>query len=230
METISKMAEEMGGYVVSANLDQTQLESGAEVPHATIAIRVPAERLDEAMTRIKGETTRPIIKESVDSQDVTSVYTDLQSRLRNLQNAEQQLTQIMDQATKTEDVLSVYNQLVSVQEQIEVLKGQIKYYDESARLSAISTELLANETVQPLTIGSWQPTGIAKNALQALINALKFVATAIIWIVIYFLPVALVLFVVFFLPAYLIWRAIRRRRASHKAAPPPSIVPTPPAA
>ncbi len=41
METISKMAEEMGGYVVSANLDQTQLESGAQVPHATIAIRVP---------------------------------------------------------------------------------------------------------------------------------------------------------------------------------------------
>jgi hypothetical protein len=228
METISKMAEEMGGYVVSANLDQTQLESGVEVPHATVAIRVPAERLDEAMTRIKGETTLPIIKETVDSQDITSEYTDLQSRLRNLENAEEQLTQIMDQATKTEDVLAVYNQLVSVQEQIEVLKGQIKYYDESARLSAISTELRANETVRPLTIGGWQPTGIAKSALQALINTLKFVAYAIIWIVIYLLPVALVLFVVFILPATLIWRAIRRRRASRKVAPPPA--PTPPAA
>lgn len=228
MATISKMAEEMGGYVVSANLDQAQLESGAEVPHATIAIRVPAERLDEAMARIKGETTRPIIKETVDSQDVTSEYTDLQSRLRNLENAEEQLTQIMDQATKTEDVLSVYNQLVSVQEQIEVLKGQIKYYDESARLSAISTELRANETVQPLTVGGWQPAGIAKGALQALINTLKFVASAIIVIVLYVLPVVLVLFVVFFLPVYLIWRAVRRRRASRKVASSPA--PTPPAA
>jgi hypothetical protein len=228
METISKMAEEMGGYVVSANLDQTQLSSGVEVPHATVAIRVPAERLDEAMTRIKGETTRPIIKESVTSQDVTSEYTDLQSRLRNLENAEAQLTQIMDQATKTEDVLNVYNQLVSVQEQIEVLKGQIKYYDESARLSAISTELLANETIQPLTVGGWQPTGIAKNALQSLVNTLKFLANAIIWILIYILPVVLVLFVVFFLPVYLIWRAIRRRRAARKVIPPPP--PPPPAA
>ena len=226
METISKMAEEMGGYVVSANLNQDQLESGAEVPHATIAIRVPAERLDEAMARIKGETTRPIVKETVDSQDVTIEYTDLQSRLRNLENAEEQLTQIMDQATKTEDVLSVYNQLVSVQEQIEVLKGQIKYYDESARLSAISTELLANETVRPLTVGGWQPTGIAKSALQSLINTLKFVATAIIYIVILILPVVLILYLVFFLPASLIWRAIRRRGASRKAAPPPA----PPAA
>jgi hypothetical protein len=230
METISKMAEEMGGYVVSANLNQTQLESGAQVPHATVAIRVPAERLDEAMTRIKGETTLPIIKETVDSQDITSEYTDLQSRLRNLENAEEQLTQIMDQATKTEDVLAVYNQLVSVQEQIEVLKGQIKYYDESARLSAISTELRANETVRPLTIGGWQPAGTAKSALQALINTLKFVANAIIVIVIYLLPVALVLFVVFFLPAYLIWRAIQRRRASRKVIPPSPPAPTPPAA
>jgi hypothetical protein len=228
METISKMAEEMGGYVVSANLDQTQLSSGVEVPHATVAIRVPAERLDEAMTRIKGETTRPIIRETVESQDVTKEYTDLQSRLTNLENAEAQLTQIMDQATKTEDVLNVYNQLVSVQEQIEVLKGQIKYYDESAKLSAISTELLANETVQPLTIGGWQPTGIAKNALQALVNTLKFLANAIIWILIYILPVVLVLFVVFFLPVYLILRAIRRRRAARKVIPPPP--PPPPAA
>ena len=132
----------------------------------------------------------------------------------------------MDQATKTEDVLAVYNQLVSVQEQIEVLKGQIKYYDKSARLSAISTELRANETVRPLTIGGWQPTGIAKSALQALINTLKFVANAIIWIVIFLLPVALVLFVVFFLPAYLILRAIRRRRASRKVVRSPCPHPT----
>jgi Domain of unknown function (DUF4349) len=229
METISKMADEMGGYVVSANLDQTQLSSGVEVPHATISIRVPAERLDEAMTRIKGETNRPIIKETVESQDITSQYTDLQSRLTNLENAEAQLTQIMDQATKTEDVLNVYNQLVSVQEQIEVLKGQIKYYDESAKLSAISTELLANETVQPLTVGGWQPTGIARNALQALVNTLKFLANAIIWILIYILPVVLVLFVVFFLPIYLIVRAIRRRRASRKTVTPPP-PPPPPAA
>lgn len=226
METISKMADEMGGYVVNATLNQQQLQSGVEVPHASIVIRVPAERLDEAMTRIKGETTRPIINSTVESQDVTKEYTDLQSQLTNMENAETKLTEILDQATKTEDVLSVYNQLVSVQGQIEVLKGQIKYYDESARLSEITTELRANETDQPLTVGSWQATGIAKNALQALINTLKFLAGAIIWIVIWVLPVVLVLFVVFFLPVYLILRAIRRRRASRKLIPPPA----PPAA
>ena len=56
---------------------------------------------------------------------MTSDYTDLQSRLRNLEDAEEQLRTIMDSAFNTEDVLTVYNRLVEVREQIEVIKGQI---------------------------------------------------------------------------------------------------------
>jgi hypothetical protein len=218
MDNIRQMASEMGGYVVSANLYQETLDNGNQAPHATIKIRVPAERLNEALDKIKSESNRPPLSESQDSQDVTSDYTDLQSRLRNLQNTEQQLTKIMDAATKTEDVLSVYNQLTQVREQIEVIQGQIKYYDESAALSAISVDLVPNEAVIPLTIGGWQPVGVARNAVQALINTVKVLANVAIWVIIYVLPVLLVLYVIFFLPLSLIWRAWRRRRARNKAA------------
>jgi len=114
MDRISKMADEMGGFVVTANLYQQQLDSGVEVPRATITIRVPAEQLDEALGRIRKESDRLPLSENLNSQDVTLEYTDLQSRLRNLENAEAQLQEIMASATRTEDVLSVYNQLVSV--------------------------------------------------------------------------------------------------------------------
>jgi hypothetical protein len=216
MDHIASLADEMGGYVVSANQFQSQLQSGASVPRASIKIRVPAERLNEALSRIKAESDRDPQNESVDSQDVTSDYTDLQSRLRNLENTEAQLTKIMDAATKTEDVLSVYNQLVSIREQIEVIKGQIKYYDESAALSSISTELIANAAVRPLTIGGWQPAGVAKDAVQALINTMKFLGNAAIWILIYVLPVLVVLYIVFLLPLRLAWRALRRRQKRNK--------------
>jgi hypothetical protein len=217
MNRIRQMANDMGGYVVSANLFQTTLDNGGQAPQATIKIRVPAERLSEALDKIKGESNRPPLSESQDSQDVTSDYTDQQSRLKNLQNTEQQLTKIMDAATKTEDVLSVYNQLTQVREQIEVIQGQIKYYEES-RLSEVSVELIPNEAVLPLTIGGWQPVGVARNAVQALINTVKVLANAAIWVIIYILPVLLVLYVVFILPLSLIWRAWRRRRARNKAA------------
>ncbi len=217
MDVISRMADDMGGFVVSANLYQSRLESGAEVPRASITIRVPAERLNEALDQIRSQSDRDPLNERIESQDVTSDYTDLQSRLRNLQNTEAQLTKIMDEAIRTEDVLSVYNRLVDIREQIEVIQGQIKYYEQSAALSAIAVELIANEAVQPLTIGGWEAVGVAKNAIQALIDTLKFVANAAIWILVYVLPVLLVLYLIFVLPLSLVWKAWRRRHARGKA-------------
>ncbi len=211
IEAISKLASDLGGFVVSSNLYRTQTANGLEVPQANITIRVPAETLDQALADIKSGAGQ-ILSENVSGQDVTQEYTDLESRLRNLERAEVQLTEIMEQAWETEDVLVVYNRLVEVQEQIELIKGQMKYYEQSAALSAISINIQANEAVQPLKIGNWQPVGVAKRALQALINTLKFLADMLIWIVLYILPVALILF----FPVRWLWRWLKKGNAERK--------------
>ncbi len=222
MDAIAILAQEMGGFVVSKNLYQQTLDSGIKVPRASITIRVPAERLNDALAQIKKESSQDPINESSDSQDVTSEYTDLKSRLRNLENTEIQLNRIMEEATRTEDILSVYNQLVQIREQIEVTKGRIQYFEQSAALSAIAVELMADEAVQPLTVGGWQPKGVAKSAVQALINTAKFLGNALIWIIIYVVPVILVLYVIFYLPLAFIWRKVRKPSLKRKkeAAPP----------
>lgn len=222
MDNITYLAEEMGGFVVSANLREMTLDSGAKSPRASITIRVPAADFNDALARIKEETEQLPLNENISSQDVTSEYTDLQSRLRNLEATEDQLTEIMGSANKTEDVLSVYNRLVQVREQIEVIKGQIQYYEQSAAMSLISVELIANEAVQPLTIGGWQPVGTAKDAVQTLINTLKVLGNLVIWIILYVLPVLVVLFVIFVLPLRLVWQAWRRRKAKGKESLPPA--------
>jgi hypothetical protein len=231
MDVISQMAQEMGGFVVTANLFKEQLSNGIEVPRASITIRVPAERMDEAMRRIRELSGQDPMNENINSQDVTSDYVDLQSRLKNLEAAEAELTRIMEEAQKTEDVLAVYNQLVSIREQIEVIKGQIKYYDESAALSAISVELIADEAVQPIEIGGWQPQGVLKNAVEALIRSMQFLVNALIWIVIYVLPVLALLFLIFVLPPLLIIRAWmkRKQRKAAKEQPPAPPAGNPPA-
>lgn len=219
MDAIAVLAQEMGGFVVSKNLYQQTLDSGVKVPRASITIRVPAEMLNDALVRIKQESSQDPISESSDSQDVTGEYTDLQSRLRNLENTEIQLNRIMEEATRTEDILSVYNQLVQIREQIEVTKGRIQYFEQSAALSAIAVELMADEAVQPLTVGGWQPKGVAKSALQSLINTAKFLGDAVIWIVIYAIPVILILYVVFYLPLAFVWRRIKKPSLKRKKEP-----------
>jgi hypothetical protein len=219
-DNIARLAETMGGFVVTSDMVQQTLSNGAQVPQVSMTIRVPAERLDEALKAIKAETTQPIINENLSSQDVTAEYTDLNSRLINLQAAEKQLQEIMASAVRTEDVLAVYSQLVSVREQIELIKGQMKYYEQSAALSSISIQLIANAAMQPISIAGWQPGGVAKQALQTLIHALQSLANFGIRLLILYIPILLVIFVPI---ALIIWgfvSLVKRGRKGKKTPPP----------
>ena len=210
MAEITKLAEKMGGFVVSSNLYQSFYgPNNTEVPEATITIRVPVEKLDEALGSIKANIVE-VNYENVTGQDVTGEYVDLQSRLTAKQLAEKKLTQILDAADKTEDVLAVYTQLQLIQIDIEVLKGQIKYYEESASLSAISVRLIAEAGTQPITVGPWTPTGTAKEAVQDLIYFFQNFVEFLIRFVLYNLPSLILIGI----PLYLVFlggRAIFRR-------------------
>ena len=209
MAEITALANEFGGFVVSSNLYQSFTSFGKEVPEATIVIRVPSERLDEALTRIK-EGAVDINYENRSGQDVTNLYVDLQAQLKAKQAAEAKLLEIMDQATRAEDVLAIYLQVQQVQTEIEQLKGQIKYYEESAALSSISVRLIAEESTQPIEIGPWTPTGAARDAIQDLILFFQRFVDVLVRFVLLTLP-ALLLIAIPLLVLYVIGRAVYRR-------------------
>jgi len=209
MKEISDLAKEFGGFVVSSNLYQSFTALGKEVPEASIVIRVPSERLDEALARIK-EGAVDIDYENRSGQDVTSQYVDLQSQLKAKEAAEKKLLEIMDQATRAEDVLAIYLQVQIVQTEIEQLKGQIKYLEESADLSAISVRLIAEEGTQPIEVGPWKPEGAAKDAIQDLIFFFQNFVDFLIRFVLYNLPALILIGIPLYL-VFLAGRALFRR-------------------
>ena len=224
LQTISDMAQQMNGFVVSSSSFKTTNSSGIDVPQAKITVRVPADKLDEALAKIHGlvkNADQDIRNESVTGQDVTEDYTDLNSRLTNLQAAEKQLQAILENATKTEDVLSVFQQLTSIRQDIEVTQGKIKFYEQSAALSAIDVSILAAASIAPIEIAGWQPLGIARDAVQALVEIGQFLVGAVIWIVIVFVPIGLV----FYFPIRLIRRWLRRSRKPRSPATPAATLP-----
>lgn len=215
MKNIQIMAEQLGGFVVSSNLYQNYTNSNVLVPEATVTIRVPAEKLDQALTQIKEDVVE-VQSETRSGEDVTAQYVDLQSRLKNLEAAEKQLNEILETATETEDVVNIFNQLVYYREQIELVKGQMKYYEEAAALSAVTIRIRAEATVQPIQIGKWEPKGVARDAIQDLIFFYQDFVDFVIRFVIYTLPVWITVGV----PLYLIFiggRALfRKLRGSRK--------------
>ena len=213
---ITALAEGLGGFVVSSNIYQTSTDAaGNKIMQANVAIRVPAERLNEALAQIKAlAVTGEADSENISGEDVTAQYTDLESQLRNLEAAEAQLQTIMEGAKRTEDVLSVYNQLVSVRGEIEQVRGQMKYYSEAAAMSLVNISLLPDALSQPIEVGGWKAEGVAKEAVEALVRAFQGLASAGIWLGIYVLPLGLV----FGIPLWLVGRAVVRRLRKPKSA------------
>ncbi|MEK7310905.1 MAG: DUF4349 domain-containing protein, partial [Chloroflexota bacterium] len=120
---------------------------------------------------------------------------------------EKQLQSIMEEATKTEDVLAVYNQLVYTREQIEVIKGQMKYYEEAAAMSAITLDIIPNVATQPIEIGGWHPEGTAKESIEALARLLQGLTDFLIRFTIVCGPFLIAIGV----PAFVIGRIVVRR-------------------
>jgi hypothetical protein len=217
MSAIQKMATEMGGFTVSSNIYKTRTAAGIEVPAATLTVRVPADKLYEALDQIKaltGDPAKYTLTENISGIDVSQEYTDLKSRLRNLEEANAKLSELYDTATKTEEALAIYQQKMQVTEQIEVIKGQMQYYEQSAAKSAITVQIVAKESIAPITVAGWTPKGVARDAVQALINFGKGLVNFLIWLGILVIPII----VVIGLPIFLLvrWLTRRNRREQEK--------------
>jgi len=216
MKDIVALAEKLGGYVVTSNLYQTTYgPNNISVPQAQVVIRVPAEKLTEATDQIKKGAVE-VRSENLTGQDVTDQYVDLQSRLAADQAAADQLLKIMQDAKRTEDVLNVFQQLRQIQSDIEVLKGQIKYIDQSTATSEINVTLIAEEGAQPIEIGGWRLQGTSNQAVQDLINFTQNLTRFLIRVALFNLPALLLIAI----PLYLVFlggRAIFRRFRKQQA-------------
>jgi Domain of unknown function (DUF4349) len=219
VDQVEKMANSMGGYVVSVNISQTYAPDGTQQPDAQIVVRVPSAQLESALTQVK-QGAVDVQDETRTGQDITSQYVDLQSRLTAKEAAADQLTKIMQNATRTQDVLDVYQQLQQVDSDIDVLKGQIQYDQQAAQLSAITIHVVAEQTIKPIQVGGWKPQGVARDAIQNLIyfwqGFVNFLITFILLIVPVLITIAIPIILIFLLLRWL-FRLIFKRKPKAEA-------------
>ncbi|HQF57510.1 MAG TPA: DUF4349 domain-containing protein [Candidatus Magasanikbacteria bacterium] len=185
---ITKYATDNGGFVVYSNIYKSGI-----APTGEVTVRIPVNVFDTGIDEIKkmGE----IKSESVNGQDVTEEYVDLDLQLKNLRAAENQFLQIMNRAVKIEDVLAVQRELTNVRGQIESIQGRMKYLSQSVELSTLTVYLSTDPNELP-TLNpedKWKPWAQVKDAARSLIAVSKSLVNLIIWLVV-FLPVWLIIF------------------------------------
>ena len=206
---IAAMAESNGGWVVNSYVFQ----AGEDAMSGNITIRVPAEGFQSALDAISAMAVE-VQSLSTSGQDVTEEYVDLDARLGNLEATADRVRGFLDETRNVEEALAVNQELSRLEGEIEVIKGRMQYLSEWAAFSTITANLTPDILAQPVQIGGWEPVGVAKEALEALINGLQGIANVLIWLAIYVLPIALIILIpLFFLVRYL----LRRSRAHQEA-------------
>ncbi len=151
LDTVGALAQQMGGWVVST--------SRAEKHRGFIAVRVPADRLDEVVGRLRGIAAE-VVSEVSSSRDVTDEYVDLTSRLGNLQAAEAALLRLFDRAQTVEEALDVRRTLTDVQGEIEVLKGRIAFLEQTSAFSLVNVTLRLEPQDMEVDAGGEQVAGV----------------------------------------------------------------------
>ncbi|HXK34829.1 MAG TPA: DUF4349 domain-containing protein [Dehalococcoidia bacterium] len=171
-EDVANIAAGAGGFVASSSFgfrDDEQV--------ASVTLRVPGTEYQ----RVLGELRKlgEVRSEQATSNDVTEQFTDLESRLRNLQRTEQQYLELLGRAQTVDEVLVVQDRLGQVRGEIEQVQGRIQLLEDQVDLATITVHLEPPAIAQEAADdgGLWSPGEAAERAWESSLAVLSGAVT-----------------------------------------------------
>jgi hypothetical protein len=177
-QEVVSIATGRGGFVQSSTV--TENDDGSQNGYVTV--RVPVDNFEDTLDAIKDLAVR-VNRESINGQDVTEQYTDLEARLRSAKAQEEQYLEILDKATSVQDILSVQSYLQSIRYEVESLQGQLQSLGNQTEYSTISVSLEEDVRVQVPT-AKFDLLRDVKLALKYVVILAQSALTFIVWLLI----------------------------------------------
>lgn len=189
---MEQRVKDYGGYIVESNV---YLESD-ETSSGKMIVRIPEKHFETFLSEAELEASK-VLEKNVTGQDVTEQYVDLSSRVKSKRAVEERLLAFMKDAEKTEDLLKISSDLAKVQEEIEVLVGKIKYFENQTSFSTIELTMFENRVIIPeienKDLNTWEKT---KKQFITSTNALLSIGSGIIVFIVGNLPVLILVTII----------------------------------
>jgi len=200
-----------GSYIVQYSEHSVEAEKSG-----VFTIKVPARDFSGFMDRLE-QIPNTGLNRSMDAQDVTEEFVDLEARLKAKQLVESKYLQYMEQASRAEDLIRFTNELAVIQEEIERMKGRMRYLQQNVDYSTV--ELRIYERSAGASALNGEAGGLGErmqSAVRNSLNALAVVAEGVLIVVAGAIPIAAAI-VLLGGPIY--WYIRRRKAKSEKNRP-----------
>jgi hypothetical protein len=211
--TVSKLEEAIrdnNGYIETSNIrgNQTYYKN---TRFAEYTIRIPVKESDKFVDYIN--QNHIVTNKKINTEDVTTQYVDIESRLKALKSEKLALETLLNNAKNMSDIIAIRNQLTDVIYEIESFESKLRTYDNLIDYTTIYLTIDEVETptvVEEQTV--WQEIGDKfthnfKDVIDALVNFFIFIVSSIP----YFLLIAL-----FVVPTILIIKRIIKKKRNKK--------------
>lgn len=183
MEGIKDYVKANGGFIESSdNYNGNQTDSELYMSHSYLTIRVPAEKFNEVIDKLKqfGEETST----NISSTNVSTEYRDIQSEKESLEIQQDRLVDYLKKAEKIEDMLTIETELSRVRIELNRINTQLDNYDRMINYSTITVNLRETGT---LTTTVKSPFGkllenIGKGFIQSINLLLQLIHFVIVFI------------------------------------------------
>jgi hypothetical protein len=127
MAAVEALPERFGGWVHMRNMSQ-------------VVLRLPAAKLKPAMAELA--TLGVVEARTLQAQDVTAEYVDLDSRIKVLRQTQTQLLELLEKAKTVEEALHVRRALDQVTMELEVALGRMRQLSDLIAYSTLTVTLV----------------------------------------------------------------------------------------
>lgn len=129
-KAITAKIQENNGYISSFNSRNSD--------HIQLTIRVPVKNFHRLFEVMKEEADKnSSVRQSIDVQDATDKYTDIDRRIKSKKAIEGRYLNILDKATKVTEVLQIEKELGSIRIEIERMEAKLKSLSNKSHFSTI---------------------------------------------------------------------------------------------
>jgi len=196
---ITQLVSSVNGFVSSVTTSNPR----GEKSQGTMTLRIPSDKFDQVVADIKKISNR-VLNESIQAEDITKQFYDLEARLQNKKLTEARLQEILQSAKNVQEIMAVEKELAEVRESIEQMQAEHNYMQNQVAYSTLE-----------VTINSGQEAGFGNRLVQAIERGMSGFVDAIMGVTTF--AIACIPVVAFLLLIYwLISRWTKRRKATAK--------------